>query len=64
MPLSATTGGADEIVPADSVLRLVGKVRRTNQHVLSIHRHEGGHSTTYDDTKQSFEFAFDALDKQ
>lgn len=61
MPLAATTGGADEIVPPDSVLRLLEAVRRTNNHVLSLHRPDGGHSTSYDDTKQALEFAFDAL---
>lgn len=61
MPLATTTGGADEIVPPASVLRLIEEVRRTNRHVLSLHRPEGGHSTSYDDTKQALEFVFEAL---
>ncbi|QDV54649.1 2-hydroxy-6-oxononadienedioate/2-hydroxy-6-oxononatrienedioate hydrolase [Rosistilla oblonga] len=61
MPLAVTTGGGDEIVPADSVLRLVENVQHTNRHVLSLHRPDGGHSTTYDDTKQALEFVFRAL---
>jgi pimeloyl-ACP methyl ester carboxylesterase len=61
MPLAATTGGADEIVPADSVLRLTEAVRRTNNNVLSLHRPDGGHSTSYDDTKQALDFVFEAI---
>ncbi|MEO8495234.1 MAG: alpha/beta fold hydrolase [Planctomycetota bacterium] len=56
MPLAATTGGADEVVPPDSVLRLIASLRGKNQHVLSLHRPTGGHSTSYEDTKQALEF--------
>lgn len=61
MPLAATTGGADEIVPAASVLRLIEEVRRMNRQVLSLHRPDGGHSTSYEDTKQALEFVFEAV---
>lgn len=56
MPLATTTGGRDEMVPAESLLRLVAAVRKQNRHVLSIHRLEGGHSTNYADTKAALEF--------
>ncbi|MCA8994820.1 MAG: alpha/beta fold hydrolase [Planctomycetaceae bacterium] len=56
MPLACTTGGTDDIVPPDSVLRLVDQVRIHNPNVLSIHQPEGGHSTTYADSKQAFEY--------
>ncbi len=60
MPFASTTGGNDEVVPAESVLRLVDQVRKHNSKVLSIHRPEGGHSTTYADTKLAFEFVIHA----
>lgn len=56
MPLAATTGGKDDVVPSDSVLRLLKSVRRHNPNVLSLHRTEGGHSTDYDDAKRAIEF--------
>ena len=62
MPLACTTGGMDEVVPAESVLRLVEQVRKRNSKILSIHRPIGGHSTTYADTKQAFEFVIQASD--
>ncbi|MCB9952846.1 MAG: alpha/beta fold hydrolase [Planctomycetaceae bacterium] len=60
MPLACTTGGKDDIVPPDSVLRLVDQVRKHNPKVLNIHQTEGGHSTTYADSKQAFEFVIGA----
>ncbi|HIK90524.1 MAG TPA: alpha/beta fold hydrolase [Planctomycetes bacterium] len=62
MPLAATTGGQDNVVPAESVLRLVGNIRRHNSDVLSIHRPAGGHSTNYADTKKALEFVIAACD--
>lgn len=62
MPLACTTGGQDEVVPAASVLRLIDQVRQHNPQVLSIHQPAGGHSTTYADTKQAFEFVIRASD--
>jgi len=61
MPFAATTGGKDSVVPAASVLRLVDLLRKHNQNVLSIHPPNGGHSTTYDDTKRAFEFVLSAI---
>jgi pimeloyl-ACP methyl ester carboxylesterase len=60
MPLAATTGGADQVVPPDSTLRLIENLRGKNKHVLSLHRPNGGHSTSYEDTKRALEFVYDA----
>ena len=60
MPVACTTGGQDEVVPAESVLRLVDQVRTHNRKILSIHQPTGGHSTTYADAKQAFEFVIRA----
>jgi pimeloyl-ACP methyl ester carboxylesterase len=56
MPIAATTGGADTVVPPDSVLRLLMSIQEKNENVLSIHRPAGGHSTNYEDTVRAFEF--------
>jgi pimeloyl-ACP methyl ester carboxylesterase len=63
MPLAATTGAADEIIPPDSTLRLIESLRGRNQHVLSLHRPSGGHSTSYEDTKRALEFVYSATQK-
>lgn len=60
MPLASTTGGQDQVVPADSVLRLIDAVQKHNPRVLSIHQPDGGHSTTYADSKQALEFVLTA----
>ncbi len=62
MPLAATTGGADDVVPADSVLRLIESLQGRNEHVLSLHRPDGGHSTLYEDALEALEFVFHATD--
>lgn len=56
MPVAATTGGKDRVVPPDSVRRLLDAVRTKNLHVLLIHRPDGAHSTTCADTKAAIEF--------
>lgn len=56
MPAAITTGGKDTIVPPDSVLRLAEKLKKAGRDVLSIHRENGGHSTTYEDTCAAMEF--------
>jgi pimeloyl-ACP methyl ester carboxylesterase len=61
MPVAATTGGADKIVPPDSVLRLLKSIKKNNDDVLSIHRPGGGHSTNHDDTVRAFEFVISRL---
>ncbi|AMV40592.1 alpha/beta hydrolase family protein [Planctomyces sp. SH-PL62] len=56
MPVATTTGGRDAVVPPDSVLRLVRRLRETNREVRSIHRPEGGHATDYADAAEAFDF--------
>jgi len=56
MPVAATTGGKDRVVPPESVKRLLDAVKARNPNVLLIHRPEGGHSTNYDDSKAAIEF--------
>lgn len=60
MPVAATTGGQDEIVPPESVQRLLESLRKQSRQVLGIHRPETGHSTNYDDTKRAFDFVLAA----
>lgn len=59
MPIAATTGGRDKLVPPDSVLRLVEKLKAAGRPVLSIHRPEGGHDTDYADATAAFDFVLD-----
>ena len=56
MPVAFTTGGRDELVPPQSVLRLARKLNEAGQKPLLLHRESGGHSTTYEDTVTALEF--------
>ncbi|MBI5395410.1 MAG: alpha/beta fold hydrolase [Chloroflexi bacterium] len=56
MPVAATTGGKDRVVPPDSVRRLLDAVKAKNANVLLIHRPEAAHSTNYEDAKTAIEF--------
>lgn len=56
MPIAATTGGRDTLVPADSVLRLTDVLQKQNRQARLIHRPEGGHNTNYADATAAFEF--------
>ncbi|WP_395736416.1 prolyl oligopeptidase family serine peptidase [Prosthecobacter sp.] len=56
MPVAFTTGGKDDVVPPQSVLRLAETLRLGKRKVLSIHREAGGHSTTYEDTVTAMEY--------
>lgn len=56
MPVAVTTGGKDDVVPPQSVLRLVEKLKQAKRKVLSIHREARGHSTNYEDTCAAMEF--------
>lgn len=56
MPVAVTTGGLDDVVPPDSVLRLVQKLAAAQRPVLSIHHEQGGHSTSHADTVRAVEF--------
>ena len=62
MPVAATTGGNDTLVPPDSTLRLLGALKMQGSPVLSIHQPHGGHATNYDDTVAAYQFVFDQLD--
>lgn len=63
MPLAVTTGGKDDVVPPQSVLRLVEKLQQARRKVLSLHREAGRHATTYEDTCTAMEFMLQAAAK-
>ncbi len=56
MPVSFTTGGKDALVPPQSVLRLAEKLKQAGRKTLLLHRENGGHATTYEDTTAALEF--------
>lgn len=56
MPVAFTTGGKDDTVPPQSVLRLFAALKKLGRKVLSIHRDDGGHATTYEDTVTAMQF--------
>lgn len=56
MPVACTTGGKDDVVPPQSVLRLLQQLKKDGRRVFSLHRENGGHSTSYDDTCAALEF--------
>ncbi len=60
MPVGFTTGGRDTIVPPESVTRLANILKRLDRPVRQIHREAGGHSTTYEDAIEAFEFVIQA----
>jgi pimeloyl-ACP methyl ester carboxylesterase len=60
MPVAITTGGKDAVVPPQSALRLAESLRLAGRQALLIHRADGGHSTTYEDTVTAMEFILQA----
>ena len=64
MPVASTTGSKDSIVPPDSTLRLLAKLKQQGTPTLSLHRPEGGHETNYDDTVAAFRFVCDQLEQR
>lgn len=56
MPVAFTTGGRDTVVPPQSVLRLAEKLKQAKRKVLLLHREDGGHATTFEDTVAAAEF--------
>lgn len=64
MPLAATTGGRDRLVPPDSVLRLLQHLQTGGAQVLSLHRPEGGHDTNATDTRDALEFVWRAMQQR
>ncbi len=61
MPIAFTTGGKDESVPPDSVLRLADVLQQMGRKVLLIHRPETGHCTNYEDTVTAMEWVVRAV---
>lgn len=64
MPIACTTGGLDKAVPPDSVLRLIGELKKLKREVLLAHRERGGHSTNYADATQAYEFVLERLEEK
>jgi pimeloyl-ACP methyl ester carboxylesterase len=56
MPVSTTTGGKDQVVPPDSVLRLTSVLSSLGVPVLALHREAVGHSTPYKEAGEALEF--------
>jgi dipeptidyl aminopeptidase/acylaminoacyl peptidase len=58
MPVALTTGGRDDIVPPESVLRLHDTLEARGRPVLLLHRPERGHDTDLADTTAALDFLF------
>jgi dipeptidyl aminopeptidase/acylaminoacyl peptidase len=58
MPVALTTGGRDDIVPPESVLRLHQTLAARGRPVLLLHRPERGHDTDLADTTAALDFLF------
>ncbi len=58
MPVAFTTGGRDDVVPPESVLRLHAALAARGRPVLLLHRPEGGHATDLADTAAALDFVF------
>lgn len=58
MPVALTTGGRDDIVPPESVLRLHGTLKSLGRPVLLLHRPDRGHDTDLADTTAALDFLF------
>ncbi|MBI3852859.1 MAG: prolyl oligopeptidase family serine peptidase [Verrucomicrobia bacterium] len=56
MPVGITSGGKDDVVPPQSVVRLANDLKARGREVLLIHREEAGHLTSYDDGRAIIEF--------
>lgn len=61
MPIACTTGGRDTSVPPDSVVRLMTELQKLDRPARLIHRPLGGHSTTYADAVEAYEFVLGKL---
>jgi dipeptidyl aminopeptidase/acylaminoacyl peptidase len=65
MPLAFTTGGKDTSVPPDSVRRLADVLKKAKREdVLYNERVDNGHSTSYQDTVEAFEFVIKAAESR
>lgn len=56
MPVGLTAGGKDNVVPADSILRLSEVLKKREGKVLLLYRENGGHETNYDDALEVLKF--------
>jgi dipeptidyl aminopeptidase/acylaminoacyl peptidase len=61
MPVACTTGGLDKSVPSESVVRMMDALRKQGRPVFLLHRPTGGHSTTYADGGEAYEFVLGKL---
>jgi len=57
MPVGITAGGKDDVVPADSVLRLSDAVKQRGGSMLLLYSIDGGHETNYSDAFRILEFS-------
>ncbi len=63
MPVAITVGGADTLVPPESVRRLASILQKIGRPVLIVDRQDGGHETTYADARKIIEYAIVVADK-
>ncbi|MBI5095213.1 MAG: alpha/beta fold hydrolase [Candidatus Hydrogenedentes bacterium] len=59
MPVGITAGGKDDIVPAQSVVRLGNALKRLGRDIQIIYREDGGHATNYEDATAILEFVIE-----
>lgn len=64
MPVAFTTGGRDDVVPPESVLRLHARLAALGRRVLLLHRPDGGHDTDLADTTAALDFVFEHARRQ
>ena len=60
MPVGITASGKDDVVPPQSVLRLVGVLEKLGRRVLAICREELGHTSNVEDARRVLEFVISA----
>jgi dipeptidyl aminopeptidase/acylaminoacyl peptidase len=63
MPVAFTTGGRDDVVPPESVLRLHEKLERLGRPTLLLHRPDRGHDTDLADTTTALDYLFLSTDR-
>lgn len=63
MPVAATTGGLDTLVPPHSVQRLIAELQTQRRPAHIIHRPNGGHDTNAEDTAAALNFVLETLAK-
>ncbi len=64
MPVAATTGGLDTLVPPHSVQRLIAELQKQGRPAHIIHRSNGGHDTNAEDTAAALSFVLESLAKK